>query len=81
MKYSLLLYCDISTTHHFSGEAYFELNEFADMSPEEFSKTKLMPRRKVPLHPRERYTIYHDIVSFTSMLSQVSAGRTSTGLA
>lgn len=37
------------------GQTVFAINQFADMSPQEFRQTVLMPRRPAPHHPPERY--------------------------
>ena len=38
----------------YRGEAVFEANQFADMSPQEFADTILMRRRSVPQHSRDK---------------------------
>ncbi|KAK7480078.1 hypothetical protein BaRGS_00028715 [Batillaria attramentaria] len=44
------------------GETVFAVNQFADMSPEEFRQKVLMPSRKSPLHPPSRYMTVPTVV-------------------
>lgn len=39
----------------YKGQTLFDLNKFADLSPEEFRRKMLMPKRPVPFFEKERY--------------------------